>query len=249
EVEKDADRARAPTPAGREPRGAALRPDPTDRPTAEPLRPESSKQAQTPVGRVIFSARGAVWWANRSAGRLSVDPDDGVRSFVINGGSCRIGHKVVPVAPRPAPITETTPPILEGQAMWNPLKRLRTVLAATGGIALLSLAMAAGPAQAATTLGSGYWHTSGRQILDSANQPVRIAGVNWFGFETSNYVAHGLWSRDYKSMIDQMKSLGYNTIRLPYSDDIFKNTMPQSINYSGGMNADLSGLNSLQVMD
>lgn len=133
--------------------------------------------------------------------------------------------------------------------MWNPLKRLRTVLAATGGIALLSLAMAAGPAQAATTLGSGYWHTSGRQILDSANQPVRIAGVNWFGFETSNYVAHGLWSRDYKSMIDQMKSLGYNTIRLPYSDDIFKNTMPQSINYSGGMNADLSGLNSLQVMD
>ncbi|WP_034261682.1 cellulase family glycosylhydrolase [Actinospica robiniae] len=133
--------------------------------------------------------------------------------------------------------------------MWNPLKRLRTVLAATVGVALLSTAMAAGPAQAATTLGSGYWHTSGRQILDSANQPVRIAGVNWFGFETSNYVAHGLWSRDYKSMIDQMKSLGYNTIRLPYSDDIFKNTMPQSINYSGGMNADLSGLNSLQVMD
>src|SRR6185312_12871630 len=28
-----------------------------------------------------------------------------------------------------------------------------------------------------------------------------------------------------------------------------KNTMPQSINYSGGMNADLAGLNSLQVMD
>ncbi len=133
--------------------------------------------------------------------------------------------------------------------MRRPLGRLRDILAAAAGIALLASTTSAIPAQAATTVGSGYWHTSGRQILDSANQPVRIAGINWFGFETSNYVAHGLWSRDYKSMIDQMKSLGYNTIRLPYSDDIFKGTQPQSINYSGGMNADLAGLNSLGVMD
>ena len=97
--------------------------------------------------------------------------------------------------------------------------------------------------------GAGYWHTSGRKILDSNNQPVRIAGVNWFGFETNNYVPHGLWSRDYKSMMDQMKSLGYNTIRLPYSDDIFKpGTMPNSINFYQ-MNTDLQGLTSLQVMD
>ncbi|MCM2424606.1 cellulase family glycosylhydrolase [Streptomyces sp. RKAG337] len=101
----------------------------------------------------------------------------------------------------------------------------------------------------ASAVGAGYWHTSGRQILDAANQPVRIAGVNWFGFETANYVPHGLWSRDCKSMIDQMKSLGYNTIRLPYSDDIFKGTVPNGINTSGGMNADLPGLTSLQVMD
>src|SRR5262245_30692636 len=55
--------------------------------------------------------------------------------------------------------------------------------------------------------GDGYWHTSGNQILDANNQPVRIAGVNWFGFETTNYVAHGLWTRNYKDMLDQMKSL------------------------------------------
>jgi endoglucanase len=98
--------------------------------------------------------------------------------------------------------------------------------------------------------GAGYWHTSGRQILDEAGQPVRIAGINWFGFETTNHVVHGLWSRDYKSMIDQMRSLGYNTLRLPFSDDILKaGTMPDSINTSGGMNADLQGLTSLQVLD
>src|SRR6266566_8855845 len=97
----------------------------------------------------------------------------------------------------------------KGRLMVRPLRRLRDTLAAAVAVALLASTATAGPARAATTLGAGYWHTSGRQILDSANQPVRIAGVNWFGFETNNDVAHGLWSRDYKSMIDQMKSLGY----------------------------------------
>ncbi|MEV0095915.1 cellulase family glycosylhydrolase [Streptomyces sp. NPDC050738] len=147
--------------------------------------------------------------------------------------------------------------------MPHPLRTFRRAvrtLAVTAAALLLPLA-ASQAAQAATTAkaadtvtaaaapGAGYWHTSGRQILDAAGQPVRIAGINWFGFETSNYVAHGLWSRDYKSMIDQMRTLGYNTIRLPYSDDIFKGTAPASINFSGGMNADLQGLDSLQVMD
>ncbi|MEV7071383.1 cellulase family glycosylhydrolase [Streptomyces sp. NPDC093990] len=105
-------------------------------------------------------------------------------------------------------------------------------------------------ADAAESAGAGYWHTSGRQILDASGQPVRIAGINWFGFETSNLVVHGLWSRDYKSMIDQMKSLGYNTIRIPFSDDIFKSgAVPNSIDFSGGKNADLQGLNALGVLD
>ena len=40
--------------------------------------------------------------------------------------------------------------------------------------------------------GAGYWHTSGNRILDSGNQPVRIAAINWYGFETTTFVAHGL---------------------------------------------------------
>ena len=34
---------------------------------------------------------------------------------------------------------------------------------------------------AAANLGAGYWHTNGHRIEDSANQPIRIAGINWFG--------------------------------------------------------------------
>ncbi|WP_328918050.1 MULTISPECIES: cellulase family glycosylhydrolase [unclassified Streptomyces] len=136
------------------------------------------------------------------------------------------------------------------------MSRLRVILAAAIAAALLvalSLAGQSRPAAAATPAasgaGTGYWHTSGRDILDSNNQAVRIAGVNWFGFETSNEAPHGLWSRDYKSMIDQMKTLGYNTIRLPYSDDIFKSGATANSITFYNMNQDLQGLSPLQVMD
>ncbi|MFD9932441.1 cellulase family glycosylhydrolase [Streptomyces massasporeus] len=131
--------------------------------------------------------------------------------------------------------------------MFRTLRRALCVAAAL----LLPLAgvQSARADAAAEAAGGGYWHTSGRQILDAAGQPVRIAGINWFGFETANHVVHGLWARDYKSMIDQMKSLGYNTIRMPYSDDILgPGTMPDSIN-TDGKNTDLRGLTSLQVLD
>ncbi|MFJ9036872.1 cellulase family glycosylhydrolase [Streptomyces sp. NPDC102406] len=139
-----------------------------------------------------------------------------------------------------------------------PARRLRKlVIAFLATLAIALVPLLAVPAQAdpvragaqAASAGSGYWHTSGRRILDAQNQPVRMAGINWFGFETANYVPHGLWSRDYKSMLDQMKTLGYNTVRMPYSDDIFKGTIPAGISYANGLNTDLEGLNSLQVMD
>ncbi|MFF9673816.1 cellulase family glycosylhydrolase [Streptomyces eurythermus] len=134
-------------------------------------------------------------------------------------------------------------------------RTLRRALCTAAAALLLPLtgayaAQAADAPTAAAAPGAGYWHTSGRQILDAAGQPVRIAGINWFGFETSNLVVHGLWSRDYKSMIDQVKSLGYNTLRIPYSDDIFKaGATPSGIDVSAGKNADLQGLTSLQVLD
>ncbi|MFC9507660.1 cellulase family glycosylhydrolase [Streptomyces sp. NPDC057002] len=132
--------------------------------------------------------------------------------------------------------------------MFRTLRRALCVAAALL-LPLAGTASARADADVDVKAGAGYWHTSGRQILDAAGAPVRIAGVNWFGFETANHVVHGLWARDYKSMIDQMRSLGYNTIRMPYSDDILKpGTMPDSVNHDG-KNTDLRGLTSLQVLD
>ncbi|HEY3869881.1 MAG TPA: cellulase family glycosylhydrolase, partial [Actinocrinis sp.] len=109
------------------------------------------------------------------------------------------------------------------------------------------------PAHAASGLGAGYWHTSGSQILDSNGSAVRIAGINWYGFETTDEVAHGLWAQDYHTIVDDIKSLGYNTIRIPFSNQMVEDpVVPSNLSYygqSGPINTDLKGLNSLQILD
>ena len=110
----------------------------------------------------------------------------------------------------------------------------------------------AGPGQAAAGVGGGYWHTSGNQILDSNGNPVRIAGINWYGFETPDEIAHGLWAQDYHAIINDIKNLGYNTIRIPFSNQMVETPIvPQnfSLYNTGPINTDLEGLNSLQILD
>ncbi|MDT5014654.1 MAG: hypothetical protein QOD39_814 [Mycobacterium sp.] len=94
----------------------------------------------------------------------------------------------------------------------------------------------------------GPLHTSGNQIVDSTGKPVQLSGVNWFGAQSSNGVPDGLWTRNYKDMIDQMSDEGFNTIRVPYASAMLHTTAaPAGINYNA--NPDLQGLSRIQVMD
>ena len=102
---------------------------------------------------------------------------------------------------------------------------------------------------ARAALGDGYWHTQGRLIVDAHGDAVRIAGINWFGFETSNYSPHGLWARDYRAMLDQIKALGFNTIRLPYCSQMFDAGSAANSITTYNMNEDLVGLTPIQIMD
>jgi len=111
----------------------------------------------------------------------------------------------------------------------------------------------AGISAAAFAQGSGYWHTSGNQIIDSNGRTIRIAGINWYGFETTDEVVHGLWAQDYHSILKAIKNNGYNTIRLPFSNQMVESpVVPSNISYangSGPINTDLKNLNALQIMD
>lgn len=121
------------------------------------------------------------------------------------------------------------------------MKPLRSLMCA-GSLLLLTL-----PAGAQTTP-PGYWRTSGKQILDENGTPIRISGVNWFGMETASFAPHGLWVRGYKDMLEQIKSLGFNTVRLPFSNQLLDPaSLPAGIDFT--RNADLQELNGLQIMD
>ena len=102
-------------------------------------------------------------------------------------------------------------------------------------------------------LGDGYWHTHASQILDAANRPVRIAGINWYGFETAKGIPGGLDVQDYKAVLDTVKKNGYNTVRLPLSNQMLESPIiPTEIkfsNHAGAINSDLKSLNSLQILD
>lgn len=95
----------------------------------------------------------------------------------------------------------------------------------------------------------------------------RLTGVNWPGFDSDVRVVHALWyneggARDYKSMIKQIKDLGFNCIRIPFSTImvdqlIYPNYNAICINqwvsdkYTGqmGVNLDLQGETSVGIME
>ncbi len=94
----------------------------------------------------------------------------------------------------------------------------------------------------------GPLHTDGAQIKNAQGQTVAIIGVNWSGFETTSFAPQGLNVRNYQDMLDQMAHLGFNTLRLPYSNQLFDpGSAPTGINYT--LNPDLRGLQGLALMD
>lgn len=91
--------------------------------------------------------------------------------------------------------------------------------------------------------------TRGAKIVDAQGQPVLLRGVNWFGIETDTHAPHGLWKRDYKDILVQIRSLGYNLIRLPYSVQALQSSYVGGINFNIGNNKELEGKSPVEVMD
>ncbi len=91
--------------------------------------------------------------------------------------------------------------------------------------------------------------TNGNKIVDANGVEIVLAGVNWFGFETANHVPHGLWNRDYKEMLAQIRANGFNTIRMPFSLEALDSSSTSGITFGGGKNAELQGKTPAQAMD
>jgi len=94
----------------------------------------------------------------------------------------------------------------------------------------------------------GFLRAFHNQLVDASGCQVHLSGVSWSGFESGAFVPHGLGVRNWQDMLKQIARTGFNTIRLPFSNQLFDpGSEPQGINYQ--LNPDLKGLSGLALME
>jgi endoglucanase len=97
-------------------------------------------------------------------------------------------------------------------------------------------------------LGTGPLRADGSALVDAAGRQVRLTGVNWSGMETSTFAPLGLKTRNVDDMLDQIVAAGFNTLRLPFSNQ-FLETTPDHIDLNFAINPYLSRMNGLGLLD
>ncbi|MGE5830583.1 MAG: glycoside hydrolase family 5 protein [Micromonosporaceae bacterium] len=102
------------------------------------------------------------------------------------------------------------------------MKVLRRVLCVTAATALGFTGAVLTPAPAGAA-GPG-WHTSGPMIVAPAGSEFVVNAINWYGFETRDKVAHGMWAQDFAYVVDRVVQYGYNTIRIPFSNSMWESS-------------------------
>jgi endoglucanase len=117
------------------------------------------------------------------------------------------------------------------------------IIAALVASCVLSLGVSTG----AASTSSGYWHTAGTRIVDASGQTVRIAALTWYGMESSHWVPAGLEFQRYTTIMDEVKLLGFNAIRLPFSNELVE-TNP-IVRDAVAANPQFRGRHALDVLD
>ncbi|KAL5596773.1 hypothetical protein BROUX41_006543 [Berkeleyomyces rouxiae] len=89
--------------------------------------------------------------------------------------------------------------------------------------------------------------TSGRHILDQKGRRFRLAAVNWDGASDELFVPGGLDTRQRSEIATLIRDLGFNTVRLPYSDElVIANPVVPARHVAA--NPDLIGLRALDIL-
>lgn len=90
-----------------------------------------------------------------------------------------------------------------------------------------------------------YHAANGEVYKDDAR--IALLGISWFGFETDEYVLHGLWERPYGDMLDDIQDLGFNALRVPFCPEAL--TTNTTADAQAWNNPELDGLNNLELFD
>ncbi len=74
-------------------------------------------------------------------------------------------------------------------------------------------------------------HTRGAAIVDSRGHRVKLDMVNWYGAESPSYVVGGLAYQPISKIIKRIVSMGFNGVRLPWSNQMWQSDPPVSATY------------------
>lgn len=91
-------------------------------------------------------------------------------------------------------------------------------------------------------------YTAGPYLMDSHAQRVRLNAVNWYGAESADYVVGGLQAASLQSIVNQIKSLGFNAVRLPWSNELYERD-PVVPKHALAANTNMEGEHALTVLD
>jgi endoglucanase len=65
-------------------------------------------------------------------------------------------------------------------------------------------------------------HTTSISIVDAHGHAVKLRFVNWYGAESRDYVVGGLKYQPISKIIDEIVSMGFNGVRLPWSNQMWQ---------------------------
>lgn len=92
-----------------------------------------------------------------------------------------------------------------------------------------------------------WLHAAGTQMVDATNTPIHLTGLNWYGAEQQDFVVGGLDYEPYQAILWTIKRAGYNTIRLPFSDQLVEQNPVVTAHM--GANPELAGLHAMDIFD
>ncbi len=91
-------------------------------------------------------------------------------------------------------------------------------------------------------------HTANHWIVDAKGRRVKLAGVNWYGADNEEFSVGGLAYRPLAAIVHQVKAMGFNSVRIPWSNELVE-TNPVVPDYALAANPALKGKHALEVLD
>ncbi|KAK0631834.1 glycoside hydrolase superfamily [Immersiella caudata] len=90
--------------------------------------------------------------------------------------------------------------------------------------------------------------TKGRDIVDQKGHRFKLASVNWYGASDELFIPGGLDVRHRNDIAAMIRTLGFNSVRMPYSDEMVM-LNPHILPHLLTANPDLIGLRALDIFE